>query len=62
MNEMKLDGCIECPSCNNVSLPKISKNSLAFESVCQNPKCRMIVDKDGIIVKRMPLNEFKSKI
>ena len=38
-----------CPACGMESLPRIGKTEIADARMCQNPDCRAVADRWGVI-------------
>lgn len=39
----------ECPACHEYTLPPFLEGEVANAVACQNPKCRVIVTRNGVI-------------
>jgi len=42
----------ECPVCHQLTIPEIKPDEIATGTVCQNPDCRVVVDRQGNLTGR----------
>ena len=57
---LSLDGCQICMRCKQKTLPIFPKDSVALETVCQNPTCRMMYDRDYMPIGIMEQEKWNS--
>ncbi len=55
----KLESHLECKSCKNQTVPDILKKyPMATMTVCQNPECRMMYNRNHVMISVMSIEKW----